>query len=264
LLAQARFEKKKTISITDLPLIVFGGIDPVTQVLLKNAFEEAFNKDQCLSAWRKCGAVPLARSVLNSPDIRHEVILNPNKTINEEMDPEGYKLLEIESSNHQSCDFLSLFGFDGRQLRLDAPRKSTKKYNLTEPQSKARIEQIQKAQSAGQMFHVTHGQHLNSDDFFAARAKTNRDKDVKDLEKKKKELIHKKKKHDEAMRLLELKWEPTDKNLKNDFSADDMALLAHWKAGKTVKGKWLTFFYFTTTTPCPNHQLLGLRRTNRG
>jgi len=28
--------------------------------------------------------------------------------------PEGYKLLEIEASNHQSCDFLLSFGFDGR------------------------------------------------------------------------------------------------------------------------------------------------------
>jgi len=105
------------------------------------------------------------------------------------MDPEGYKLLEIEASNHQSCDFLLSFGFDGRQLRLDAPRKSTKKDKLKEPHSKERIEQMQKAQSAGQMFHVTHGQHLNLDDFFAARAKSNRDKDIERLEKLKKDRL---------------------------------------------------------------------------
>ena len=141
LLAQSRFEKKKTNAISDLPLIVFGGTDPETHVVLKNAFELAFNHDQCISAWNKCGAIPLTRSVLQSPNICHKVILNPNRTINEEMDPEGYKLLKIEASNHLSCDFLSSFGFDGKQLRLDAPRKSTKKYKLAEPHSKERIEQ---------------------------------------------------------------------------------------------------------------------------
>jgi len=42
-LAQARFEKKKTIIINNLPLIVFGGDDPVTGTSMKNAFELAFN-----------------------------------------------------------------------------------------------------------------------------------------------------------------------------------------------------------------------------
>jgi len=185
LLTQSRFEKKKTIAISDLPLIVFGGKDPATGVELQNAFELSFNRTQCLSAWRKCGAVPLTRSVLNSPDVQHEVVLNADGTVNEEMDPQGYKLMELEQSNHQACDFLSSFGFDGSQFRLEAPRKHMKKYKLTVPQSKERIAAIQNASSAGKMFHVTHGQHLNSEDFFAARAKTTRDKETLELQKEK-------------------------------------------------------------------------------
>jgi len=38
-LAQARFEKKKTITINDLPPIAFGGTDPETGIGLVNAFE---------------------------------------------------------------------------------------------------------------------------------------------------------------------------------------------------------------------------------
>jgi len=121
-LSQAQFEKKKTITINDLPLIVFGGDDPVTGIKLKNAFELSFNKTQCLSAWRKCGNVPLTMSVLEQPGVRHEVIVSNEFEADTRLDPEGHKLLLLEEANHMSCDFLSTFGCDGSQLRTMAPR----------------------------------------------------------------------------------------------------------------------------------------------
>jgi len=68
-LSQARFEKRKTTTINDLPLIVFGGTDPATGIELKNAFELAFNKEQCLSAQKKFGNVPLTMSTLKDLSI---------------------------------------------------------------------------------------------------------------------------------------------------------------------------------------------------
>ena len=250
LLVQSRFDMKKTITINDLPLIVFGGKDFVTGITLQNAFELAFNEEQCLSAWRKCGAVPLTRSVLNSPDIRHEVLINANGTVNESMDPHGFKLMEIEQSNHQACDFLMTFGFDGSQFRMDAPKRSVKKYKLTEPHSKERIKAIQKASTAGKMFHATHGQHLNLDDFFEARAKTTRDKEIIELEKEKSHRLLLKTKGNEVRALLERKGEPTEATLKN-FSAEEMILLASWKSGKKAKGKKadLLTMYEESTAP---------------
>ena len=177
-LSQARFEKKKTITINDLPLIVFGGDDPVTGVKLKNAFELSFNKTQCLSAWRKCGNVPVTMSALEQPGVRHEVIMRNEFEVDTRLDPKGHKLLLLEEANHMSCDFLSTFGYDGSQLRTMAPRASQKRHQLTAPQSKERVEAIKNASTAGIMFYATHGQHLNSDEFFETRAKAGREKEI--------------------------------------------------------------------------------------
>jgi hypothetical protein len=45
---------------------------------------------------------------------------------------------------------------------------------------------IKNVKTAGQLFHVTGGCHLNSDDFFCARALTERDQNIKDMEQRKK------------------------------------------------------------------------------
>ena len=168
-LASARFEKKKAINITDLPFLVFGGIDPETSIELDDAFSRSFSKANCLSAWRKCGAVPLTRSPLDDKEIRHELVLNADETINTTIDPQGSKFFLLEESNHNACDFLSSLGYDGSRLRLSAPRRGAKKYDLTQPQSKERLDLLRKAKTAGQIFHVTHGEHLNSTDFFKSR-----------------------------------------------------------------------------------------------
>jgi len=41
---------------------------------------------------------------------------------------------------------------------------------MTHPQFVARVKMIKKAKTLGQMFYATGGQHLNSDEFFQARA----------------------------------------------------------------------------------------------
>ena len=171
-LAEARFAKKLTLGINDLPLIVFGGNDPETGIDLRPSFDLAFSPRICLSSWKKCGAVPMTREPLSSTKVRHEIIMNSDGSSNSDIDPMSAALLQMEHSNHISCDFLSTMGYDGSQLRINAPRQSAKKFQLTVPNSKERVEAIQRAKTAGQLFHATHGHHLNSNDFFRARAKT--------------------------------------------------------------------------------------------
>ena len=96
--------------------------------------------------------------------------MNVDQTINTTIDPEGSILLRIEESNHAACDFLTSIGYDGSRLRLLAPRQGAKKYELTQPQSKERVELLRQAKTAGKLFHATHGEHLNSGDFFKSRA----------------------------------------------------------------------------------------------
>ena len=175
-LAAAKFEAKKTINVTDLPLIVFGATCPNTGVELADAFCHSCSKELCLSAWRKCGAVTLTCAPMFYKAIRHEVVVNEDQSVNDVLDPDGTKLLQLEAANHTVCDFLSSIGFDGSRLRISAPRRGAKKFTLTQPQSKERINLLQKASSVGEIFAVTHGEHLNSDDFCKSREVDNRER----------------------------------------------------------------------------------------
>ena len=134
-LSTARFEAKKSLAITDLPSLAFGGKDPVTNADLKDAFQLSFNNQQCLSAWRKCGAVPATRSPLHDKDdlIRHEVIYNADGSASN-LDPESMKLIHMEEPNHWHCDCLNGHGMDGDQLKGTAPKQSAKKFQVTAPQ----------------------------------------------------------------------------------------------------------------------------------
>jgi len=106
LLVTERFEKKKTINVNDPPLFVFGGEDPETGIELDDTFNKSFSEANCLSAWRKCGAVPLTRRPMNGPTIQHKVVMNDDQTVNSVIDPHGNKLMQLEVSNHMACDFL--------------------------------------------------------------------------------------------------------------------------------------------------------------
>jgi len=230
-LASVRFEKKKTITITDLPLLVFGGTDPETEIELRDSFSDSFCSENCLSAWRKCGAVPLTRSPMDDKAIRHEVVMNVDQTINTTIDPEGSKLLQIEESNHAACDFLTSIGYDGSRLRLLAPRRGAKKYELTQPQSKEGVELLRQAKTAGKLFHVTHGEHLNSGDFFKSRAIDERKRQSDAMLKDKRTRFERQRLREQAEEVIKEHGERTAEKIK-DYPAKAMQKLYEWKFNK--------------------------------
>lgn len=73
----------------------------------------------------------------------------------------------------------------------------------------SRLEALQKAKTAGQHFFATGGSHLNTDDFFRARALTERQERVEQLEAEKKELLAMKNKCLDCLRILQTKGEWT-------------------------------------------------------
>jgi len=249
-LAQARFQMKKTVTINDLPLIVFGCTDPETGIGLVNAFELAFNRDACLSAWRKCGNVPLTMCVLNDPEIRHEVIMLNEFETDCDLDHQGERLLLLEEANYQACVFLSTVGCDGFQLRTTAPRSARKRYQLTEPQSKERIEAIKNASSAGKMFYATHDQYLNAGEFFEARAKAKREKEIKNLQSMKGTAMKTQKQADTARAIFIRKGHPTEDNF-DTFLAPELLALANWKLGNTAKGRKEELLKMCLDNPVP-------------
>jgi hypothetical protein len=249
-LTQERYSSnpRDTIKITDIGLLVFGRQGTNQLVHLRNCFEESFSVERCLGAWKKCGAVPLTRSVLKSDQVRHEV--------NVEDDPEAERLLELQRSNHFACDYLNTFGFDGNQLRKQAPRKGERKEELTVPHTKARVKALMGSKGAGGHFHVTGGEHLNSDDVFKAAALKDRMAEVAKLEKEKETLM------DNAIKVAEAREINLDKGLperKSDvkkFTGPELKALLTWKVGshkETTKATRIARF-LATDIPKPSRK----------
>jgi hypothetical protein len=172
-LSQCRYDRKETLKVCDLPLIVFGGLCPSTGLLLRDAFSDAFSIERNLACWRKCGAVPLTMAPLlhAAAGVRHEIPAGAAAALSagEEEDAAITKLKDLETSNRFFCDLLTANGLDGQQLRKDAPTRALF-VAVTEPHSRERVLQLVDAKTAGQMFLATGGRHLNSDEFFKANA----------------------------------------------------------------------------------------------
>jgi len=90
------------------------------------------------------------------------------------------------------------------------------------------------------MFYATHGQHLNSDEFFEARAKAQCEKDIKVLEAKKKGILLLKKQADAARDIIEKKGQPTESNI-DSFNTKELLALATWKLGRQPRAERKNF-----------------------
>jgi hypothetical protein len=163
LLTQSRFDKGLHLSVTDLPLLVFGGKCASTGI-------ELFSREANIAVWRKCGAVPLTRAPLkNSNAVRVEVPVGDAASLvaNEPPDPKIEQLKQLESMNRFYCQILLSNGFESKFLRKDAPTRTTY-VAVTAPESQHRVKAIKEAKTAGQLFYATGGRHINSDEFFKA------------------------------------------------------------------------------------------------
>jgi len=154
--------------------------------------------------------------------------MNLDETVNTTIDPQGSKLLHLEQANHSVCDFLASLGCDGNRLRISAPRRGAKKCEITQPQSKERIELLRKAKTVGAIFAVTHGEHLNSGHFFKARAMDDRKKEAEAMLKEKRIRCERQKLRQQALAVLKEHGEPTEENIKN-YPAPAMKKLCQWK-----------------------------------
>ena len=51
-------------------LVVFGGEDPQTGLIVESAFQKGFDHTHNINTWEKVGAAPLSRKCLTSPKVR--------------------------------------------------------------------------------------------------------------------------------------------------------------------------------------------------
>ena len=72
-----------------------------------------FSVDANISCQKKCGAVPLTQSSLLSNQMRHEVVVEDDGTIDLVIDHQVVLLVNLELQNKTCCAILSMKGFDG-------------------------------------------------------------------------------------------------------------------------------------------------------
>ena len=230
-LSQARFQRGMTIQVTDLPLLVFGGNCPRTGERLIDAFSDAFSVQSNLNCWKKCGAIPLTRSPMHSSSVRREVptaAAAAAAAAAGQIEDDGVEALRrLEALNGFHCDCLLAVGCEGKLFRMKAPSRNAH-VAVTEPQSKERVQAIKEAKTAGQLFYATGGRHINSNEFFQARALALRDGKVKEMQARKDARRKTCNEQKAAVMMIRSKGDLTSINHKN-FNASEVKILLKWK-----------------------------------
>jgi len=156
-----------SINTCHIGVLVFGGTDPVTgRPGYRNAFAVAFNKAKNLGAWAKVGAAPLTEACLNSEKVRHEAGVDG--------DPLVAMLRNMQLHNDTCCLLLRRRGYSADLLSAKLDEREAQTNEVTEPNTKERVEALAKATTHGERFHVTGGSHHTSDDMFKSAEMDNR------------------------------------------------------------------------------------------
>jgi len=205
-----------------LCLLVFGGEDPDTKLVLPSAFEIGFGRSECLSAWAKIGAAPLTRNCLKDPKV--------SRAMGEGDDEYGVLLRSIQEANEYSVYALVEGGYNGSALQalLKAVPEAYTMTGITERHSKERIELLAKANTHGKKFYATGGSHVCSDDFFKAEALRCREDRIRELEALKKKREQQAATEAKALAVLDAKARCFEENDYRGMSVQDLATLLAW------------------------------------
>ncbi len=150
--------KPRTLLPWIVGLIVFGGEDPETGLIVGSAFLKGFSKDKNIKAWEKVGAVPLSRKCLQSPKVR--------RSIGDDSDEDQWALVHlIVEHTTIACNALSLEGYNGDVMKITL-KPVERTTVLTVPHLQEQIELLSQAKTHGNIFATTGGGHLTANDIF--------------------------------------------------------------------------------------------------
>ena len=152
-----RIDATRSLSPWIIGLVVFGGEDPETGLIVESAFQKGFDRAHNINAWEKVGAVPLSRKCITSPKVRRSIGDGDN----------GQQQLAqlIVENNVIACNALTLEGYNGDMMRVTL--KPIERTNvITAPHTQHRIELLSNAKTHGSIFAATGGVHLTSNDIF--------------------------------------------------------------------------------------------------
>ncbi len=160
-----RIKQGKTTYIPpwQVGLIVYGGVDPETGLVVESAFQAGFSRDSCQDAWDKVGAAPFTRECLQNKKVCTSL-------------GDGSKayqalLLNIQQSNDIAVHTLTSSGYKGEVLQATICEYPKTEF-ITEEHGADRLELSAKANTSGKLFSVNLAGHLTADDIFLAAEKT--------------------------------------------------------------------------------------------
>jgi len=178
-LVEFRDSIKLTVQQSDIPLLVFDkrfGWDE--DVVLEHAFDKAFSVDKSKDAWSKIGISPFTRKCLEDSKVSHELVMLPDGTIDLDTDPATVPLIAGEEKNTTAVGILNAGGFQGDVFKKLATQNFTRKGPITEPNTRARQDDLASIKYAGQHFYLTNGSTVTGDDYFISEERKRREADI--------------------------------------------------------------------------------------
>jgi hypothetical protein len=150
-------DKPMTLLPWMVGLVVFGGEDPETGLIVGSAFQHGFSHARNIKAWEKVGAVPLSRSCLQSPKVR--------RSIGDGNDDQQVLVHLIIEHNVITCNALLLVGYNGNVMEITL--KPVKRTTIvTAPHMQDWIKLLSKTKTHGNIFAATGGIHLTANNIF--------------------------------------------------------------------------------------------------
>jgi hypothetical protein len=156
------------LTLNDIGYILFGGeiqLESGQQITLEKAFEQGLTPDLIQGAREKCGYCPATRAALNSERLRHEVVEDVSGNIDNDADPYGSLLNQLEIDNHKVCEKLIEKGYPAASVhnmrltvrRVTANQIQGREATMTQQGTRARQDALMQVHTAGQYYHVTNG-----------------------------------------------------------------------------------------------------------
>jgi len=171
--ARLKQEKSTAMAPWQVGLIVYGGTNIETGLIVQSAFDAGFSRDACRNAWDKVGAAPLPKAALENKKVR--------KSLGDDSAEYQAQLLEIQQANNIAVHSLTTDGYKGSCLQatiLEYPKTEmvTEETDIAE-----RLAKFETANTCGKLFSVNVAGHLTSNDMFLSGEKTWRKKEKKRL-----------------------------------------------------------------------------------
>jgi hypothetical protein len=182
---QAVFQKqyeligdKAQVSPWDTPFLLFGSAMPFAEdgstLDLPNSFALAMDPDLVQRARVKCGYIPATRASLQSAKLRHEMFVDGDGNVNDNLDPYSSILQQVELQNEQAVTGLTEQGYElaknlKRSVRQVNAARQEARCVVTIPNTRARREKLVGISHAGEWFKQTNGGlPMNGDDAIIA------------------------------------------------------------------------------------------------